>query len=125
MVWVWPPHTSMNRYWRPGSHSRAIRAASARAFAASRYSSTNRTRPPLGDAALELLDAGVPQGVQLVGVRLTDAGQETQRRPGLRLIQLGHREPDVDQDPVTRPRRLVGQQPDVHRPAHPADLHPG
>src|SRR5690606_30681029 len=53
MVWVWPPHTSMNRYWRPGSHSCAIRAASPRAFAASRYSSTNRTRPPLRYSMLE------------------------------------------------------------------------
>jgi hypothetical protein len=43
MVWVWPPHTSMNLYWRPGWHRAAIWAASAWAFSASRNSSTKRT----------------------------------------------------------------------------------
>src|SRR5215510_13459318 len=45
IVWVCPPHTSISLYWRPGSHSAAIFAASAWAFSASRNSSTNRIVP--------------------------------------------------------------------------------
>ena len=46
MVWVCPPHTSMNLYCLPGSHSAAICVASARAMPASRNSSTNLIAVP-------------------------------------------------------------------------------
>src|SRR6266545_6171355 len=115
MVWVWPPHTSMNLYCRPGSHSEAIRAASALALSASRNSSTKRTQPPL-------LDPGFLQGRQLVGVGLADALQEVEGGPGLVLVDLRHGEAHVDQHPVPRVQLLAFQQADVDRPAHPADV---
>src|SRR5689334_1435777 len=112
MVWVWPPHTSMNLYRRPGSHRPAIFAASARALSASRNSSTNRI------AAL-LQDLGVAEGRDLVLVRLADALEELHGRPRLVLVDLGEREADVDQHPVARPHRLLRQQADVDHPLDP------
>src|SRR4051794_36659047 len=116
MVWVWPPHTSMNLYSRPGSHRAAIIDASAWALSASRYSSTNLIAAPSS------LDPGFHQGVQLVLVGLADALQELQRRLGLGLVDLAEREADVDQDPVAWLDDLVLQQADVDRPLDPADV---
>src|SRR5919108_1362180 len=116
MVWVWPPHTSISLYCRPGSHRPAIWAASAWAFSASRNSSTKRT------AAAPLLDLGLGQRGQLVGVGLADALQELQGRPGLVLVDLGQGEADVDEDPVAGPQRLLLQQADVDRPLDPAHV---
>src|SRR5918996_2255139 len=120
MVWVWPPHTSMNLYWRPGSHRAAIWAASAWAFSASRNSSTKRT---LG--LLPLLDLGVGQGGQLVGVGLADPLEKIEGGLGLLLVDLGQGEADVDQHPVARLQLLVLEQADVDRPADPAHVHLG
>src|SRR5918999_4476826 len=117
MVWVWPPHTSMNLYCRPGSHRAAIWAASAWAFSASRNSSTKRT---LG--LLPLLDLGVGQGGQLVRVGLADPLEEVESGLGLLLVDLGEGEADVDQDPVARLQLLVLQQADVDGPLDSADV---
>src|ERR1700742_5019700 len=118
MVWVWPPHTSMNLYWRPGQHSAAILADSAWALSASRNSSTNFMTAPL-------LDPGFGERFQLVGVGLADPFQERQGGRGLGLIDLGQGEADVDQHPLARDRRGGGQQPDVDHPPDAADVHPG
>src|SRR4029450_13624810 len=109
MVWVLPPHTSMNLYWRPGWHSAAIWAASAWAVSASRNSSTKGTPPP------PLFDHRLLQGLELVGVRLADPLQEFQGGLGLVLVDLGEREADVDEDPVARLDDLILQQADVDR----------
>src|SRR3954469_21850398 len=93
MVWVCPPHTSMNLYCRPGSQREAMRADSARAFSASRNSSTNRMQPPL-------LDRGAGQGGQLLVVGLADALQELEGGGRLLLVDLGEGEADVDQNPI-------------------------
>src|SRR5829696_232500 len=117
MVWVWPPHTSMNLYWRPGSHRAAIWAASAWAFSASRNSSTKRTL-----RLLSLVDPGVGQRGQLVGVGLADPLEEVEGGLGLLLVDLGKGEADVDQHPVAGLQLLVLEQADVDRPLDPADV---
>src|SRR5919204_2557956 len=118
MVWVWPPHTSMNLYCLPGSHRPAILAASAWALSASRNSSTKRTANPL-------FDLGLGEGGELVGVRLADPLEELQRGPGFVLVDLGQREADVDEDPVARLQRLAVQQADVDDPLDAAHVHLG
>src|SRR5882757_7576514 len=107
MVWVCPPHTSMNLYCRPGSHSSAIRADSTRAFSASRNSSTN-----LIDRS-SLAQVGLGERDELVGVGLAHALEHPDRMGRLRLVDLGQGEPDVDQDPVAGLQLLVLQQADV------------
>src|SRR6516225_9109472 len=121
MVWVCPPHTSISLYWRPGSHSAAIFAASARALSASRNSSTNRIMPTL----LLLLDQGCLQRRDLVLVGLPDALEELHGRGRLLLVDLRQGEADVDQHPFARYRRVVGKQPDVDHPPHSAHVHLG
>src|SRR6266545_3050797 len=118
MVWVWPPHTSMSLYCLPGWQRPAILAASAWAFSASRNSSTKRT-------AFPLLDLGLRQGDQLVGVGLADPLQELECGLGLVLVDLGEREADVDQHPVARRQCLTLEQADVDRPLYPTDVHLG
>src|SRR5579875_2171559 len=105
MVWVWPPHTSMILYRRPGSASAAIFAASAWAFSASRNSSTN-----LIVTTLPSLDLRFGQRGELVGIGLVD---------------LRQREADVDEHPVAGLRRGIREQPDVDHPPDPADVHLG
>src|SRR4029450_2516419 len=101
MVWVWPPHTSMNLYWRPGSHRAAVLAASAWAVSASRDSAaTHPAAQPPPRALLSLLDLGVGQGGQLVGVGLADPLEEVEGGLGLLLVDLGQGEGDGDQHPV-------------------------
>ena len=41
------------------------------------------------------------------------------------LVDLGQREPDVDQHPLARFWQVVGQQADVDHPANAADIHSG
>src|SRR6266516_5727695 len=118
MVCVCPPHTSMNLYWRPGSHSSVIRAARACALSASRNSSTNRMAPPL-------LDPRFGEGGELVGVGLPDALQELQRGRGLAFVDLGQGEADVDEHPLTGLGQVVGEQADVDHSPDAADVHPG
>src|ERR1044072_5102735 len=117
MVWVCPPHTSMNLYSRPGSHRLVILADSARAFSASRNSSTNFMATPSDDLR-------VAQRGDLVVVGLPDAFQEVHGGLRLRFVYFGQCEPDVDQHPVTRLDALLGDEPDVDRALHAADIHP-
>src|ERR1700754_5327409 len=105
----------MNLYSRPGSHRLVILADSARALSASRNSSTNRMRRLLNDL-------GVAQRRDLVVVGLTDALEELHRGPRLRFVDLGQREPDVDEHPVAGLDALLGHQPDVDGPLDAADV---
>src|SRR5438094_7544841 len=93
MVWVCPPHTSMNLN-SPSPASSVIRATSARAMAGSRYSSTKRIVFSLG------LDPGGPQGVELFPVGLPHELEGSQRQVRLLLVDLRHGESNVDQHPV-------------------------
>src|SRR5579885_2784048 len=94
----------MNLYCRPGSHSEAIRAASARAVSASRNSSTKRI-PASFLRRPSSIDAGFGQ-----------------RGGRLLFVDLRQREPDVDQHPVALPDLLSLQQADVDRPPDPAHV---
>src|SRR5687768_7525008 len=114
MVWVCPPHTSMNLYWRPGSHCDAMRALRARALAASRNSSTYFMPPSFFDRLV--------QQAQLLVVGVADGFEELEGGAGLLLVDLRHGEPDVDEHPVTRLHALVLQQPDVDGPRHTAHV---
>src|SRR5580658_8061389 len=129
MVWVCPPHTSISLYWRPGSHSAAIFAASARALSASRNSSTNRiVRTLLFDQRSfdqRLFDQRCPQRGDLVVVGLPDALEEFHRGRRLPLVDLGQGEADVDQHPFAGYRRIVDEQADVDHPPDAADVHLG
>src|SRR5258708_27468284 len=120
MVWVCPPHTSISLYWRLGSHSAAIFAASAWALSASRNSSTNRIMP-----TLLLFDHGCLQRRELVLVGLPDALEVLQGRGRLLLVDLRQGEADVDQHPFARGRRVVGEQADVYHPPHTAQVYLG
>src|SRR5919107_1334852 len=111
MVWVWPPHTSMNRYARPGSHSSAIRADRASARWASRNSSTKRILCSLVDRGRSLVDGRFGERAQLVRVGLAHTVEVGQRCGRLLLVDLRHGEADVDQHPVAR--RDVVEQADV------------
>src|SRR6516164_1964048 len=114
MVWVCPPHTSMSLYCRPGSHSAAILAASARALSASRNSSTNRIIRPL------LFDQRLAQRGDLVLIGLPDALEELHRRRRLGFVDLRQGEADMDEHPLTRLGRVVGEQAYVDHPLHAA-----
>src|SRR5258705_892342 len=118
MVCVWPPQTSMNLYSRPGSHNSAIRADSACALSASRYSSTKR----IGGL---LFDGGCLQCSELLGVGVANVFQELQRRHRLGFVYFGQSEADVNQDPVTRLDILFLEQADVDGPTHTAHIHAG
>src|ERR687895_173478 len=113
MVWVWPPHTSMNVYCRPGSHRAAIWAASAWAFSASRNSSTKRT---LG--LLPLVDLGQGEA-------------DVDQHPVARLQLLVLEQADVDRpaDPahvhLGQIGAIVHQLDDLTRDAQTHALPPG
>src|SRR5690348_9012193 len=100
MVWVCPPHTSMNLN-SSGPASCVMRPTSARAVAGSRYSSTKRTIFPLG------IDSRGPQGIELVPVGLPHELEGSQRQVGLPLVDLRHGEAHVDQHPVASVQVLV------------------
>src|SRR5437773_9513931 len=96
-----------------------MRADSARAFSASRNSSTNRMQPP------PLLDGGVGQRGQLLVVGLADALQELEGGGRLLLVDLGEGEADVNQDPIAYHGPVVAfQQADVDGPPDAAHSHP-
>src|ERR1700728_4918626 len=116
MVWVWPPHTSMNLKWSgPLPAKCSMAASSLRAAAGSRNSSTNFIIVPLHNRRRgEGFDFG---GVGLT--QLLDSGQGEQR---LGLVDLGHREPDMDQYPVVGLRHIAFQQSHADRALHPADI---
>src|SRR4029079_13973855 len=115
---VCPTPPSISVYWRPGSHSAAIFAASAWALSASRNSSTNRIVP-----TLLLLDHGCLQRRALVLVSLPGALEELHGRGRLLLLDLGQGEADVDQHPLAGGRRVVGEEPDVDHPPQPHAVH--
>src|SRR6202161_3967804 len=119
MVWVWPPHTSMNLKWSgPLPAKCSMAASSLRAAAGSRNSSTNFMAVPLDDRRrVEGLDFG---GVGLA--ELLDSSQGQQR---LGLVDLGHRESDMDQHPVVGLRHVPFQQPHADRALYPADVYLG
>src|SRR5580704_13919819 len=110
MVWVWPPHTSMNLKDSPADRS-PMRPIRARAATGSRYSSTNRMsasyRPgrPLLDPFGN--DPRSIQGVELVGIRGPHHAERVQGHRRLHLVDLGHGEANVDQHPVADTDRLV------------------
>src|SRR5215831_19167515 len=118
MVWVWPPHTSMSLYCRPGSHSATILAASACALSASRNSSTNRIVRP----SYSISDC---RSAAIVLVGLPDPLEEFQGRRRLGFVDLRQGEANMDQHPLTRLRRIVGEQADVDQPPHAAHVHLG
>src|SRR4051794_3655848 len=103
MVWVWPPHTSMNLN-RPPSARVVIRSSRARAAAGSRYSSTNLISLP--SAQGQAVNARGSDGVDLVGIGLPHQLQALEGPLGLFLIDLRHGEADVDQHPVAHNQRL-------------------
>src|SRR5271156_28599 len=117
MVWVCPPHTSMNLKWSgPLPAKCSMAASSLRAAAGSRNSSTNFIFVPLDNRRrVEGFNFG---GVGLA--QLLDSGQGEQC---LGLVDLGHREPDMDQHPVVGLRHVAFQQPHADRALHTADVY--
>src|SRR5450755_3180696 len=96
MVCVWPPHTSMNlKCSGPVPARCSIATSSLRAAAGSRNSSTNFICVPFGLDNRRRVEGFYFGGVRLA--ELLDRGQGEQR---LGLVDLGHREADVDQYPV-------------------------
>src|SRR4051812_40426376 len=106
MVWVCPPHTSMNLYSSSPARS-VIDFTRARAAAGSRNSSTNFISVLVSD------DRGGGEGVKFVVVGLTHLLDRVEGEVGFALIDLGHREPDVDEHPVAVDHVLLGKQLDA------------
>src|SRR6476620_6422535 len=94
MVWVCPPHTSMNLNSSLPASS-VMDFTNARAAAGSRNSSTNLI-------ALQRFDF-----VDVVGTHFLHL---VERQCRLTLVDLRHRETDVYQHPVTDLQVVVGQQ---------------
>src|SRR3954469_15817724 len=119
MVWVCPPHTSMNL--NSSSPARSVMdRTSARAAAGSRNSSTNFIvlTPVLGDL-------GRPERVHLVGVVAAHLDDLVEGQLGLLLVDQRHGEAHVDQHPVADLEPLLGEQPDADLASHPADVDGG
>src|SRR5262249_53282018 len=98
MVWVCPPHTSMNLKCSSGPPARARVAMapnSLRAAAGSRNSSTKRIT-----VSFALEDRGGVEGLDLVGVGVAESLDRGQCQQRLGLVDLGHREPDMHQHPL-------------------------
>src|SRR5271156_5320679 len=118
MVWVCPPHTSMNLKWSGPVPARCSMATSSlRAAAGSRNSSTNFIAvSPWSD------DGRRVEGCYFGGVglaQLLDGGQGEQR---FDFVDLGHREPDVDKYPVVGLGHVRFQQSHADRALHTADV---
>src|SRR5882757_7803933 len=119
MVWVCPPHTSMNLKWSckpswpPAKCSMA--PSSLRAAAGSRNSSTNFISVPSDNRRRV-------EGVEFgrIGVAELLDGRQGQQCFG--LVDLGHRESDVDQYPVVSFGHVVGQQPHADGALHSTDV---
>src|SRR5215475_9650122 len=101
MVWVCPPHTSMNLYSSVPASS-VMDLTNARAAAGSRNSSTNFI------ACLSSYFGCVERFdlVDVVGPHLLHLVERHRR---LALVDLRHRETDVHQYPVTDLQVVVGQ----------------
>src|ERR1700757_3109270 len=122
MVWVCPPHTSMNLKWSWASGPVPARCSMApsslRAAAGSRNSSTNFISVPPWPSNYGRRVEGFQLG--RIGVaEFLDGGQGEQR---LGLVDLGHREPDVHQYPVVGPGHVVLQEPHADRALHAAHV---
>src|SRR5215210_4914182 len=114
MVCVWPPHTSMNLKWSPVASS-VIDLTRARAAAGSRNSSTNFMSGLSSDLGrVECFDL-----VDVVGAHLLHL---VERHLCLVFVDLRHREPDVDQHPVTDLQIVVGEQSHADGSAYAVDV---
>src|ERR1700742_1955700 len=125
MVCVWPPHTSMNLNcppcWEaPSPARRSMAPNSFRAAAGSRNSSTNFISLP--PAQTYSYDGRGVEGFHLGGVGVAELLDGRQREQRLGFVDLGHREPDVDQHPVVRLRVVPFQQPHTDGPLHSAHV---
>src|SRR3954468_9371677 len=94
-----------------------IDLTSARAAAGSRNSSTNFI------SSLGSDDGGGLERVELVEVGLPHLLDGVEGEVGLVLVDLRHREADVDEHPVTGDDVLFGEQPDADRALDAVDLH--
>src|SRR5574337_2039950 len=104
MVWVCPPHTSMNLNSSVPASS-VMDLTSARAAAGSRNSSTNF----IADTSFSG-DLGGVEGVDLVDVVRAHLPDLVEGQSRLGLVDLGHCEPDVDQHPVPHPQPVLREQ---------------
>src|ERR1700739_311043 len=120
MVCVWPPHTSMNLNWSPAASS-VIDLTRARAAAGSRNSSTNFIALPLKRSRTSI-DFGRCERFDLVHVVSTHLLHLIQRHRGLALVDLGHRETDVHEHPVTDLEVVVRQQSHTDGSAYAVDV---
>src|ERR1700737_294900 len=120
MVWVWPPHTSMNLKWSAPSPVPAkcsIATTSLRAAVGSRNSSTNfMSFPAPSDDRRRI------EGFYFGGVGVAELLDGRQREQRFGLVDLGHREAHVHQHPVVGFGHLVFQQPHRNGALHTVDV---
>src|SRR5262245_19970235 len=118
----------------PREKARAIAWQALEMFAASRSTSSRTTRSRsstrssssahpielVTPSAIRSLEAAGPELRQLLLVGLAEHLQKLARLPGLVLVDLRHREADVDQDPVAQTDRILtlGEQADVDIAPH-------
>src|SRR5258707_14279276 len=115
MVWVCPPHTSINLKWSVSPAKCSMAPSSLRAAAGSRNSSTNFISIPSDNRRRV-------EGVEFgrIGVAELLDGRQGQQCFG--LVDLGHRESDVDQYPIVYFWHVVGEQPHADRALHSTDV---
>src|SRR5690242_13469198 len=114
MVWVCPPHTSMNLNSSSPASS-VIDLTRARAAAGSRNSSTNLMSSLSSDF-------GIVERVDLLLIVFAHLLHLIKGQGGLAFVDLGHREPDMNQHPVTDAQIVIGEQPDADDPADTVDV---
>src|SRR4051794_36492305 len=115
MVCVWPPQTSMNLNLSPRARS-VMDFTSARAAAGSRNSSTNFILRALSG------DFGFVEGVDLLLIVLAHLLHLIQSDRRFAFVDLGHRETDVHEHPVTHLQVVVGEQPHADVSANTIDV---
>src|SRR3712207_687643 len=108
------------RPWRRSGPSRGRLAPTAPALP------RGTTRAPAG-APRPSLDRGPAELLELLLERVAQRLQELARRPRLLLVDLGHAEADVDQDPVAHLHGVgaLGEQPHVDVAPDAGDLRLG
>src|SRR3954465_4556713 len=103
------------------SRARSVMAATrARPAAGSRNSSTNFMRAPRWKSQLD--DRGGVERLDLVVVRLAHLFDGFEGEIGLPLVDLGHRETDVDQHPIALGDPVLSQQSHADRSLNAADV---
>src|SRR5690242_2982987 len=122
MVWVWPPHTSMNLNSSPRASS-VMDLTRARAAAGSRNSSTNFI--PVTSFLLLSRDFGRVERVDLVHVVGAHLLHLIQRQLRLDLVDLRHCETDVHEHPVTDDETFFGEQSHTDRSLDAVHVHLG